>query len=303
MSQGFSFNYSNRGTKPVTKLVVFSLLSIGLMIADEHLSLMKGIKSAVLTVLYPIQWAADLPVQAYDHAKIFLTNQSELHEENRKLLIENTELKAKLGTQNTLYRSLAELQALQNIQSRFPAVVTSAQIISTQQDPFSNKLLISKGSSSGVELGQPVIDNHGLLGQVTTVQPYSAEITLLTNSKQVIPVMIERTGERALLYGSGNGVDLRYLSTNTQLQTNDILVTSGLDDVYSPGIPVARIIEATKNIASPFYRTQVVPLAGVNQSRYILVLAKAKYRSASPSTLNNNDKVLQQQHSASQEGA
>ncbi len=75
-------------------------------------------------------------------------------------------------------------------------------------------------------------------------------------------------------YGTGDQVDLRYLSSEMELKVGDRLVTSGIDGIYLPGIPVAQITQAQKIVASPFYRVKCIALAGLKQARYVTILPK-----------------------------
>jgi rod shape-determining protein MreC len=158
---------------------------------------------------------------------------------------ENDELKhAKLTTAPDLQR-LAQLEA-ENDRLRKLLAVTErekangqvSQILCTARDPFSRKVIVDKGQQSGITAGQPAIDEAGVVGQVTRVFPFSAEITLITDKDQVVPVQIVRTGQRSVVFGLGNGqLELRYMPANADIQIGDMLVTSGLDGIYLPGFP------------------------------------------------------------------
>lgn len=276
MFSSSSHRYSDRWFKPVSKLVVLCVASIALMFADDRFAFTNSIKSATLTVLYPLQWAANLPLQTYNEASVFLSDQTKLHQKNTELEAENVRLKAELGRQRSIEREFAELKSLQQKAQTEPQQgMVSAEVISNGRDPLSDKLIINQGSSAGITLGQGVIDGKGLIGQITSVHPFNSEVTLLLDNKQVIPVMIERTGERTLLYGTGNGIELRYLPIEADLKEGDVLVTSGLDDVYPSGIPVASVINAKKNVTATFYQPYVVAVAGVKSSRHVLVVPKS----------------------------
>lgn len=276
MFSSSSHRYSDRWFKPVSKLVILCIASVALMFADDRYSFTNSIKSATLTVLYPLQWAANLPLQTYNEASVFLSDQSKLHQKNTELEAENVRLKAELGRQRSIEREFLELKSLQvtQAQSQPQQGMVSAEVISNGRDPLSDKLIINQGSNAGITQGQGVVDGKGLIGQITAVHPFNSEVTLLLDNKQVIPVMIERTGERTLLYGTGNGIELRYLPIESDLKAGDVLVTSGLDDVYPSGVQVASVINAKKNVTATFYQPYVVALAGVKSSRHVLVLPK-----------------------------
>lgn len=117
-----------------------------------------------------------------------------------------------------------------------------------------------------------MVDDAGLMGQVTQVHPLTAEVHLLTDTTNTIPVMVARTGVRTLLYGGGGNIELRYFPTDADLQPNDVLVTSGLDSVYPAGIPVAKVLLTSRNAGTPFYRAELKPVAALRVSKYVLVL-------------------------------
>ncbi|MBP6117504.1 MAG: rod shape-determining protein MreC [Neisseriaceae bacterium] len=264
----------SRALKPTTKMVVLVTASLGLLFGSNQYPLTQTVRNAVLSVLYPIQWLANVPLNSYRSAEIFLTKQNQLHQEVVTLKADNIALHIQMTQLKTLQRELAELKSLQQLVDTPLSVVTSAQVVSNGRDPIASKLLLDKGSAHQIKTGQVVVDKNGLIGQVTNIQAFSAEVSMVTDNKQVVPIMVERTGERALLYGNGQNLDLRYFPIDGDLQVGDLLVTSGLDDTYPAGIPVAKVNSAEKNLATPYYRTKVSPLAGIHRARYVLILPR-----------------------------
>lgn len=266
--------FLSRAIKPTTKMVVLVTASLGLLFGSNQYPMTQTVRNTVLSVLYPIQWLANVPLNSYRSAEIFLTKQNQLHQEVVTLKADNIALHIQMTQLKTLQRELAELKSLQQLVDTPLTVVTSAQVASNGRDPIASKLVLDKGSKHQIQAGQVVVDKNGLLGQVTNIQPFSAEVSMVTDNKQVVPIMVERTGERALLYGNGQNVDLRYFPIDGDLQEGDLLVTSGLDDTYPAGIPVATVKSAEKNLATPYYRTKVKPLAGIHRARYVLILPR-----------------------------
>lgn len=274
MTSRFLSQTSGQGAKPLAKLFILILCSFALLFADGRFALIQTIRTTIITALYPVQTAANVPGDLFKKVKIFFVSQTEVQKENARLQFENAQLTAQIYNQNVLDKTLSELKVLGATQKTDMAVVTIAEVLVSNQSPFSNKINLTKGSKDKVALGQAVVDANGLIGQVSYVSPFISEVTLLISNKQITPVMIERTGDRALLYGSGNGVELRYLPTEVDLKAGDRLVTSGSDGIYIPGIPVAKVLEAKKSIASPFYKVKSVPLSGIRRSRYLFILEK-----------------------------
>lgn len=271
-----SLSFTRERVHPVTKLIGLSLVSISLMVLDTRYAAVQQVKSVVATALQPLQWVANQPVRLYEYSRSFLQSQNKLLDENQRLREENMRLQALSNQLHAQAKELKELHLLQRLQAHGIEASTTAQIISNSKDPLADKLIINRGSHHNLQVGDAVIDQNGLIGQITQVQPFSSELTLLTHSQMVIPVMVARTGVRSLLYGNGNEVSLRYFPVDADLQKDDVLVTSGLDSVYPVGVPVAKVTAVQRASGTPYYRTTVLPLAAVNSSKYVLVLPQTE---------------------------
>jgi rod shape-determining protein MreC len=144
-------------------------------------------------------------------------------------------------------------------------------------DAFSRKVVIDKGQLQGIQPGSPVIDDMGVLGQITRVYPFVSEITLLVDHNQTIPVFSPRTGLRSVAYGDpvqrGGLLELRYVSATEDVQPEDLLTTSGIDGVYPPGLPVARVLSVERQAESSFSRIMCQPLARLSGVMWVMVLS------------------------------
>jgi len=141
-------------------------------------------------------------------------------------------------------------------------------------DPFSRKAIIDRGMTQGVALGSPVINEAGVLGQVTRVYPLSAEVTLLTDKDAAIPVLNPRTQSRSAAFGvaTGSGLELRFMAGNADVQVGDVLQTSGVDGVYPPGLAVAKVVTVDRKVDSGFAKVMLAPTALPDGVRHVLVL-------------------------------
>jgi rod shape-determining protein MreC len=168
------------------------------------------------------------------------------------------------------------LRQLLEMRERAEQTSTAAEILYAGRDPFSRKVIIDKGSSQDIEEGAAVVDDTGLIGQVTRVFPWTSEVALITDREQVVPVQIVRNGVRAIVFGIGfdGALDLRYMPVNTDVENGDVLVTSGIDGVYPAGLPVAIVSNIERNAAYPFAKITCTPAAGVNRNRQVLVMAR-----------------------------
>jgi len=203
--------------------------------------------------------------------------------DQQELLKRNTELERRLLQEApvvqgspVLQQENERLKGLLEMQSRYPGAATAAEVLYTGRDPFSQKLFIDKGSESGLEPGQAVIDANGVVGQVTRVYSRMSEITLLTDKDHAVPIKVERSGVRAVLFGSGSGrlPELRFVAPSADINNGDVLVTSGIDGTYPPGLAVAVVASVERETGQMFARILARPLAGADRSRYLLVLGK-----------------------------
>lgn len=267
--------FFKRGPAPLARLFFFISLSFTLLVADVRFHTLETVRQGVATVLWPIQRIAYVPVDAgMDLSEYFSTLYS-LKTENDELRRRELATANKLLRQEHLEEENRRLRALLDMRERQPAEGRVAEILYAARDPFTRKIIVDKGGNAGVEPGQPVIDEQGVLGQVTRTYLFTSEVTLLTDKDQAIPVQVQRSGLRAVLAGAGIGaMELRFLAANADVQQGDILVTSGLDGVYLPGLPVARVTNIDRDNSFSFARIDCEPIAGVERHGQVLILGK-----------------------------
>lgn len=267
----------NQGPSALSKLVFLSALSLFLMVADARLHLVQPLRTAVGAVLYPVQWVAMKPVQAVQGAGRYfekLQGAQRGEADARRALALQAERASQavgLAQENERLRSLLELR--QNM----PTPGRAAEVLYDAADPYTRKIVIDQGLTNGIAPGSPVIDEQGVLGQVTSVQPFTSEVTLVIDRDLAVPVQNARTGARSLAFGDatahGGGMELRFTAANADVQEGDLLATSGVDGVYPAGLPVAKIDRIDRRADSAFARIHCLPLARVTAARYVMVLA------------------------------
>jgi rod shape-determining protein MreC len=267
--------FFKRGPAPLARLFFFVSLSLVLLVADLRFHTVEWIRLGVATVLWPLQRAAYLPVDATNDLGGYFSSLGVLRDENDSLRQRQLATANLLLRQEHLEDENRRLRVLLDMKERQPAEGSVAEILFAARDPFSRRVIVDRGSKSGVEAGQAVIDDVGVIGQVTRTYPLTSEVTLLTDKDQSIPVEVQRSGLRAVLAGAGAGaMELRFLATNADVQAGDILVTSGLDGIYLPGLPVARVQKIDRDNSFAFARIACEPLAGVERHGMVLLLGK-----------------------------
>lgn len=275
--------FFKRGPAPLAKLVFFMVLSLALLVSDLNLRYLDAFRQGLSVLAYPLQMAAATPAD-------FVRNASNYFASLVRLQLENKELKSKQlqGAERLLRLDQVEqenrrLRALLDARERQPVKSVVAEIMYTAKDPFSRKVILDKGAQAGIEAGQAVVDDLGVIGQITRVFPMQAELTLLTDRDQAIPVMVVRNGLRAVLFGAGNGLmELRYLAANADVQPGDKVVTSGLDGVFLAGLPVATVAKVERDQTRAFAGIPCLPAAGVEQYGQVLVLGHREALPARP---------------------
>jgi rod shape-determining protein MreC len=273
-----SFRFFNRGPSPVARLVFFAVLSLLLMFVDTRYRYLESTRSALSILVSPIQRLATLPSALWEKAGDFFITQST----QRGLIRQNDELKqqhqsdaAQLLQLQALQSENQQLRNLDGLPIRNEFTTQLVEVIYAERDVFSRKVLINKGAGADVQLGQVVIDDNGIVGQITRVYPWLSEVTLITEKDHAVPVQVLRNGLRAIVFGAGDAsqLSLRYMPNSADIQNDDVLVTSGIDGIYPPGIPVARVIKVEHDAAYPFAHIVCLPLAGVDKHRHLLILS------------------------------
>lgn len=270
--------FFRHGPGPFARLLVFVLLSCLLMAEDLRFKYFPELRQTVSVVIFPLQKIAYIPIDIYDLVEEFIAN-FHLMEENTKLrqqYLEDREQLLKLHglkAENEQLRKL--LGAAQKIEINAETKAVLAEIQRTPRDPFNHKITLNKGSYHDIQLGQAVIDDKGIVGQITRLYPWSSEVTLLTDKNHSVPVQVLRNSLRSVVSGTGknNELELRYLSVNTDIQQGDLLITSGIGGVYPAGIPVATVLRIERDPGDDFAQIISTPVAGVDRNRQVLVLS------------------------------
>lgn len=268
--------FFRQGPSALSKLAVCSALALFLMVADARFKVMQPMRVVLATALYPVQWLALQPVALVQTTTAYFTTvasaESAQEEARRKLSLQS--LRANQVEQLELEN--LRLRKLLDLLPRLSAPSKAAQVLYDAADPFTRKVVINKGLMHQLALGSPVLDELGVIGQVTRVYPAMSEVTLITDRDHAIPVLNARTGARGVAFGDtsthADALELRYMAANADVAVGDLLTTSGVDGVYPPGLPVARVEKVERQVDAVFARIYCVPLAMVSGTTHVLVL-------------------------------
>jgi rod shape-determining protein MreC len=273
-----------QGPSAFARLVFFVVLSLALLIADVRFQALNIAREVLAAGLYPLQRIALVPRDLFMGATSQAQDNASLRSDNAQLRAQDLQLSQNANRVATLSAENAHLRALLQLAPQVGAQAVPAEIQYDARDPFTQKIIINRGSSQGISNGSPVVTEDGLLGQVTHVYPWQAEVSLITDKDHAVPVEIVRTGLRSVAYGTLGGyqLDLRFVPVSADVVAGDELVTSGLDGVYPQGLPVAKVVRIDKQSDTEFMRIACVPLAIARSARQMLVLHYAQPRPARP---------------------
>ena len=264
-----------RGPSSLARLVFFSALSLVLIATDSRLQYLNSLRQNLVGILHPLQVLADAPSTLYSATGEYFST-------HHQLLSENQQLKQQVLKQNIALQRLSTL-TLENDHLRQLLQANKAmaensilgEIMHVGRDPFTKKVIVNRGESHQVVMGEAVVDATGVIGQVTRTYPLSSEVTLITDKSLAIPIQVERNGLRAIAFGHGrdNTLDLPYLPANVDIRRGDTLVTSGIDGVYPAGLAVATVAQIEVTPDSPFARIVCLPTGGVENHRQVLLVS------------------------------
>ncbi len=290
--------FFKRGPAPLALLTLYIALSIATFTLDLRFRSLELIRQSIALLVDPLQRVAQTPGSLVDYARNYMQGLQALISENNQLKHQQLKTAPDLERLGQLESENARLRKLLGVKEREKATGQVAQILYTARDPFSHRVIVDKGQQSNITAGQPAIDEAGVVGQVTRVFPFSSEITLITDKNQAVPVQIVRNGQRSVVFGLGNGfLELRYMPANADVQEGDVLVTSGLDGIYLPGFPVAKVVSIERDSAYSFARIFCVPIAGVENFGEIMVLdARTPLPERPPEASSRNEGEKRRKH-------
>ncbi len=254
--------------------VLLIAVSIMMMITDHRFQHLEVVRTNISLLLSPVRYLVSLPAAGGDWLGSLLASRTELLNENERLKAEGRILKVRLLKFQSLAEENVRLRNLLGSSREIADDVIVAKLLSVDQNPYSQLIEINRGSSGGVEIGNAVIDDFGIMGQVIHVNTQSATIILISDPEHAIPVQFIRSGTRSVAFGRGSTrqLELRYLPATADIKIGDALVTSGLGGRFPPDYPVATVTAITEDRVLGFVSVFAHPKARLDSSREVLVI-------------------------------
>jgi len=276
-----------QGPAPLALLILYVCASVSLLVLDNRFRYLEPARQWLTQVTHPIKQVAQWPIIALTTVDDYAVTLEQARQENlalrqaRLVDAEQVQRLQILEAENQYLRKLLETKRL--LGSR----VQPASILYSARDPFNRRVILDRGVDEGVIEGQPVVDDQGVVGQVTRVAAEYAEVTLLTDRNQSIPAQVVRNGLRTVVFGTGDGrLEMRYMSSNADVQVGDWIVTSGIDGIYPRGLRVGKVESLESDPNGIFSKFILTPAAGMGRYGEVLLLEPVTLPTDRPASLD-----------------
>lgn len=271
------------------------MLSICIMFADSRFGYLERVRYGLGYVTTPVYWVADIPTRISFWIDDVFVSRTDLLEENERLREDLLVAQRELQLLESLASENSRLLDLREATQVIAGEVMPAEIINVSPDPYSKRVLINKGSEDGVFLGQALLDAKGLMGQVDEVLPFSAWVLLITDSHHITPVEVNRNGERALARGSrstASELELEFVTQTQDMMAGDLLVSSGMGQVYPKNYPVAEVTSVYSDPGQDFATVKARPLAQLASTRHVMLVFASEERVLPEFDLESGEEIL-----------
>lgn len=256
------------------KLLVFIALAVMMMVVDRQSGWLSKVRSQLGAMAQPVWAVAEMPSSAARRVSTDAGRYNSLLKENERLRQELMLNRARMNRAEAIANERAHAAGLVATAQRAGMSVTIASILDVDLDPTRQRLMLKAGTNDGVFVGQAVMDEGGLLGQIIDVQPNLSTVLLVTDPAHAVPVMLQRNGVRLMASGSGrnNLLDVVNVPLSTDIKVGDVVVTSGLGGRFSPGLPVGRIIKVRPDDSRAFLMGDVEPAAKLDRGLQVMLV-------------------------------
>ncbi len=261
------------------QFLIACALSLTLLIVDEQTQLMTQVRMVLSTLMQPIEMLARLPENWASQGNQVITDQASLRNEVERLRNQLLLLNYEKQQAAQIVKENERLRMLLGVSSRInQGKLMISSVIDHNPSPYKRLVKLNKGLSDGVQTGLPVMDAHGMMGQIMSSAYHESDLLLITDVDMQVPVMVQRTGARGILQGKGDSdeLTLKFLPTTANIREGDLLETSGIDGRYPSGLPVAEVVDVESQAGAIFWKITAQPLAKLNTSREVLIVFDVK---------------------------
>jgi rod shape-determining protein MreC len=262
------------GAVSTLRLIVYLAFAVALMVLDHRGNYLESMRRAASVVVEPAYRLAALPASLARATRTAVATQDQLASENRDLRQQLLIAEARLNRLDTVVAQNARLKDLLDAQKNLGLSVQFARLVDVDLDPLRHRIVLDVGANQQVTVGQPVIDAHGVMGQIIEALPNTSIAMLITDPTHATPVIVERSGVRTIAYGSGaiDQLKLPNVPISADVKVGDRLLTSGLGGRFPAGFPVGEVIEVKPDPTGMFTAASARPAAALDRSGEVLLL-------------------------------
>lgn len=244
------------------------------MLVDSKLASVANTRLVLNSMVAPIQYMAGLPSWLLSTFSTSLATREQLLADNQALLQQYLKVSGQLQRLKSLEQENERLRSILGAPIQTESRKMVAEVVAVDNNPFSHQVLVNRGSLDDVYLGQPVLSESGVVGQVVEVAANTSRVLMLSDLTHAIPVRTERTNVRYIASGSGelDRLVLEHVAHSADLETGDLLLSSGLGEVFPDGYPVGTVARVERDETRPFSRVTLTPAAQLDRLKYLLFI-------------------------------
>jgi len=211
---------------------------------------------------------------------ISLVNASKENEELKKQL---AEAHAQLVIYEQVKNENSHLTELLQMSKSIKVEGIGARVIANDVMSEFKTVTIDKGARDGIKKNMVVMGPGGLVGRIGQVTETTSRVFLISDPNSAVDVFVERSKARALLVGTSHSSEMRpffslsrleYLRRQSDVKNGDVLITSGLDQLFPPNIPVGTVMGLELTESGIFNSADVVPFVDLTGVKEVLVVTK-----------------------------
>lgn len=267
-------NIFTRGPSLNNRLALALTMSVALIVFDHKFDGFGSARVYLNSLVSPLQYLANLPSESLSWTAERLSSHQQLRNQNAELTRQSTLMQEQLQRFSLLEQENARLRRLLGSPVREGSRKMVAELMAVDNNPFSHQIVINKGTINGVYEGQAVLDNNGIVGQILQVGTTNSRVILIGDVTHAIPVRVSRNNIRLVASGTGrlNELQIDHVPHSSDLEVGDLLVSSGLGNVFPEGYPTAVITSIVRDEGRPFAQVRAEPVAQLDRLKYLLLL-------------------------------
>ncbi|HFG6963447.1 rod shape-determining protein MreC [Acinetobacter baumannii] len=222
----------------------------------------------------PIYALASYPVLSREWLNQQTKSETQLRRENTAMQAELLQAQVRLQKLSELSAENTRLRGLLDTPLIIDGRMEIAEVIGTDADPLRHIIIINRGAMDHLKVGQTVLDDKGIMGQIINVYSHSSRVMLLSDKEHSLSVRLERTGMRAIVSGTGDlgRLKMEYVPTSANIQVGDKVLSSGLGEHFPAGYAVGTVAKIRRHNSGEFAEIDVTPAAQLATGHHVVVL-------------------------------